>query len=64
MEACRIVYVDKSDDLEETLKSFGYSKRSGDASYTKDCIAIVPKKKWYWFCNLSKEYRDSRVENC
>jgi hypothetical protein len=31
-----------------TLKSFGYEKRSGSAGYTRESICIVPKKKWFW----------------
>ncbi|MDV3461793.1 hypothetical protein CMV04_12310 [Elizabethkingia anophelis] len=58
---CRIIYVEKSDDIECMLKSFGYEKRSGDGSYKKDCMAIIPKKKWYWYQQLPEKYRESKL---
>ncbi|WP_164504600.1 hypothetical protein [Elizabethkingia anophelis] len=53
--------MEKSDDIECMLKSFGYEKRSGDGSYKKDCIAIIPKKKWYWYQQLPEKYRESKL---
>lgn len=52
-----IVYVEKTQDVIDTLLKQGYDKRSGDASYTKDCIAIVLGKKWFWECNKPEKYR-------
>lgn len=51
MENYLKIVVSKTDDVENTLKSFGYEKRSGSAGYSRDKIVIVPKKKWYWFSN-------------
>jgi len=51
MENCLKIVVNKTDDVENTLKSFGYEKRSGSAGYSRDKIVIIPKKKWYWFSN-------------
>jgi len=47
-EKCRIIVVNNTPDMIETLKSFGYEKRSGSAGYTRESICIVPKKKWFW----------------
>ena len=44
MENCLLITVNKTEDLEKTLKSFGYEKRSGDGAYKKNFIIIVPKK--------------------
>lgn len=48
MENCLIIIVDKSDSLISELNNFGYEKRCGSASYKRDLLVIVPKKKWYW----------------
>lgn len=47
-EECRIIVVNNTPDMIETLKSFGYEKRSGSAGYSRETICIVPKKKWFW----------------
>lgn len=52
-EECRIIVVNNNPDIIETLKSFGYEKRSGSAGYNRDTICIVPKKKWFWESNES-----------
>ena len=51
MENCLGILVNKNDDVEKTLQSFNYEIRSGSGGYNRDKIMIVPKKKWYWFCN-------------
>lgn len=51
MEECLKITVEKTESLEDTLKSLNYEKRSGSASYNRDKIVIIPKKKWYWFSN-------------
>ena len=51
MENCLKIVVNKTDDVENTLKLFNYEKRSGSAGYNRDKITIIPKKKWYWFSN-------------
>ena len=45
---CLVIRVEKNDSIIETLKIFGYEKRSGSAAYIRNNICIVPKKKWYW----------------
>lgn len=51
-----IVYVDKTKETEDYLKSMGYEKRSGDASNNRNLIAIVMGKKWFWECDrINKE---------
>lgn len=50
-EECRIIVVSNTPEMNETLKSFGYEKRSGSAAYTRESICIVPKKKWFWVSN-------------
>lgn len=52
-ENCLVINVEKTLDMEKTLKSFGYEKRSGSTAYTRNTICIVPKKKWYWESNES-----------
>lgn len=49
LEKCLVITVDKTEETEERLKSLGYMKRSGSASYNRDKIAIIPEKLWYWF---------------
>lgn len=41
---CRVITVELSKDVEEFLNGQDYEKRSGDGSYTKNYINIVPKK--------------------
>lgn len=50
-EECRIIVVSNTPDTVQMLNLFGYEKRSGSASYTRDTICIVPKKKWFWESN-------------
>jgi hypothetical protein len=52
-EECRIIVVKNTTDIINTLKSFGYEKRSGSPSYNRKSICIVPKKKWFWESNES-----------
>jgi hypothetical protein len=52
-EECRIIVVNNTSDVIDTLKSFGYEERSGSPSYKRTSICIVPKKKWFWKSNES-----------
>jgi hypothetical protein len=52
-EDCKIIVVNNTLDIINTLKSFGYEKRSGSPAYKRDTICIVPKKKWFWESNES-----------
>lgn len=53
LEKCRIIVVKNTLDITNTLKSFGYEKRSGSAVYNRDTVRVVPKKKWFWESNES-----------
>ena len=53
LEECRIIVVSNTSDIIDTLKSFGYEKRSGSGAYNRETICIVPKKKWFWESNES-----------
>jgi hypothetical protein len=52
-QECRIIVVNNTPDIIDTLKSFGYEKRAGSAVYNRNTICIVPKKKWFWESNQS-----------
>jgi hypothetical protein len=53
MEKCLVITVDKDESLIKDLEEFGYEKRGGGASYTRNFLVIVPKKKWYWLTGNS-----------
>jgi len=44
------IRIDKTEKDIVSLESYGYKKRSGEASYphTHNTIVIIPEKKWYW----------------
>lgn len=58
---CRVMFVSNSPDMVEMLERYGYEKRFGDGNSQPNCLAIAPKKKWYWTVAKSSN-RDSVIK--
>lgn len=48
---CKVIVVNNTSEIINTLKSFRYEKRSGSVAYNRNSVCIVPKKKWFWESN-------------